>query len=68
MPYTKDEVLTAWNCCHDFGEVISGEFPTKEQTFRANYERRLEIEDSYYQGFLKIEGENECFINWSVNK
>ena len=63
----KDEVKKLYNACHDFGKVVSGEFPSLDAVILALDEDRLEYRDYFQQGFFKITGQDACHIAFQID-
>ena len=66
-PEDHSKLQTLYNACHDFGEVVSGEFPSFDAVVLAKKEGRLESEDCFESGFLAITGKDECHIFFEID-
>ena len=64
---TRIELQTLHNACHDYGTIISGEFPSLDAVLKANREGRLVARDLNRAGWIKIVGENACNIEFEVD-
>ena len=63
---TIQQLRRLHNACHDYGKVLSGEFPNWEQTRQARKENRIVCWDNFTKGFLKITGENKCVVTFDM--
>ena len=57
-----------YNACHDFGTVVSGEFPTLDAVIDARADKRLEARDHIEIGYMKITGRDKCYITFDINE
>ena len=62
-----EEVTNLYNACHDYGKVVTGEFPTLDAVLLALDENRLQCWDSFNNGYLTITGKDACHIVFSTD-
>lgn len=61
------DVEILWNACHDYATVVEGEFPTLQNVIDAHADGRLEAHDNFDTGWLKITGQNACYIEFDID-
>jgi len=64
---TYKELRQLYDACHDYGTVVSGEWPTWSAVKSAKSENRLVALDLADHGFIKIVGTDECHITFKVD-
>ena len=55
------------NALHDYGTVISGQFPSFYETKLANRTGRLIARDNGSTGYIKIVGRSQCHVQFNIN-
>lgn len=61
------QVEMLYNACHDFGTMITGEFPTLDAVIDAHADGRLRGVDNFDSGSLMIEGKDACHIEFKID-
>jgi len=64
---TYKELRQLYDACHDYGTVVSGEWPTWLAVKSAKSEGRLVGRDAGENGYIKIVGSDECHITFKVD-
>ena len=67
MRLNMKELESLYNACHDYGTVVSGEFPSLDAVIDAHADRRLDAQDDIETGFLTITGRDACYITFDIN-
>jgi len=63
---TLKQLRSLYDTCHDYGTVISGDWPTWTAVRKARQEGRIVARDDYNTGSIRIAGKDECHLEFDV--